>query len=90
MQAPVFLNRDWERGFAIGWELRRVAEFERHQPLIPTHMLQLLASVARKIEGEHTEMIAMLRARHSRRNRVPILRPVLDNPLFVVAVGRGC
>ena len=47
---------------------------ERLQPLIPAHMIQLLPTIAWKIEGEYTQVVTMLCAWYSRRNGLSLLR----------------
>lgn len=60
-------------------EEHQVLVLERLQPLIPTHLFQLLAAVAGKVEAQHAEMVAMLCSRHSRRYRLALLCPVLNH-----------
>src|SRR5579883_826396 len=57
----------------------KIAVLERLEPLLPAHRLQLLATVAREVDTQHAEMIAMFCPRYRCRCTATLLRPVFDD-----------
>src|SRR5579884_503804 len=57
----------------------KLAVLKRAHPALPIHLLQFLASIARKIEAQYTEVVTVFGAGDRSWSRLALLRPALHD-----------